>query len=173
LLRSKGLLINAINSFMAFDKTKQKDPKLNFLLLKTKYEQSRFEEAIRGLFQFMKDHPNAAVYVEGGGTAVGVAALLRGQIDWCMASRPLTPDELNQLAVRYHSLGYSILAARDALSFYVNEQNPVHELTTEQLRGIFSGSISNWKEVGGADAPVRVLRRNSNMHSKTRRCTKR
>ncbi len=111
--------------------------------------------------EFMLEHPGVSVYVDGGGTSVGVAALLRGETDLCMASRPLTAAELNVMAEKHHSLGYSVLVARDALSFYVNAQNPVFNLSMQQLRGIFTGQITRWSEVGGADAPIVIIRRNA------------
>ena len=109
---------------------------------------------------FMAAHPGIVVEVEGGGTAVGIRSLIRGRADIATASRPLTSDEARQLVEGRGSLGYAILTARDALSVYLHPDNPVTDLTLDQLRGIFSGELRRWSEVGGSDAEIVVLNRN-------------
>ena len=79
--------------------------------------------------EYMKQHPGISVYVEGGGTATGIRALIRGEIDICTASRNLKPDEAKVLADDYGTLGMFFLVAKDALSIYLNPNNPVKDLT--------------------------------------------
>lgn len=112
--------------------------------------------------EFMKLHPDIAVYADGGGTVTGIRALIEGDIDLCSASRTLRASEVKQLLERRGSLGLSILTAKDALSVYLNPANPVRNLSTAQLRGIFHGDIRNWKDVGGEDLPIRVINRPPN-----------
>ena len=112
--------------------------------------------------EYMKQHPGISVYVEGGGTATGIRALIRGEIDICTASRNLKPDEAKVLADDYGTLGMFFLVAKDALSIYLNPNNPVKDLTTEQLKDIFECKTTNWKELGGSDQPVIPVIRNPN-----------
>ncbi len=109
---------------------------------------------------FMATHPGVAVEVEGGSTTKGLRALIDGVVEIASASRPLRPEEAKQLAERWGTLGYSVLAARDALSVYVHPDNPATDLDLEQLRGIFTGEIRNWRAVGGKTAEITVIARN-------------
>lgn len=106
--------------------------------------------------EFMRDHPGTSVWVEGGGTRAGVEALIDGKVELCTASRTLTADESRRLVERRGSLGICILTARDAVSIYVHHDNPVRNLTLDQLRGLFGGTLVSWSEAGSWDEPVRV-----------------
>lgn len=106
---------------------------------------------------YMTTHPGISVYAEGGGSATGVQALIRGTVDICAASRPLTSEEVKPLAEKYRSIGVSIFVAKDALSVYVHPRNPVKDLTLKQLKEIFSGEIHNWNSVGGNDEQIKVF----------------
>jgi phosphate transport system substrate-binding protein len=110
----------------------------------------------------MKLHDGVSVYVEGGGTASGVKNLIHSRSDICAASRPLRPQEVRQLAKRYNTVGLTFTVAKEALSVYVHPQNPVDDLTLEQLKAIFTGEIRNWRSLGGTDAPISVLTRSPN-----------
>ena len=112
--------------------------------------------------EYMKQHPGISVYVDGGGTATGIKALINNEVDICTASRNLKPDEAKVLADYYGTLGMFFLVAKDALSIYLNPDNPVKDLTIEQLRKIFECSIKNWKELGGLDQPIIPVIRNPN-----------
>jgi phosphate transport system substrate-binding protein len=103
-----------------------------------------------------------SIYVTGGGTAQGFQALISAQIDICTASRPILPHEVHQLAEQYHRLGIAHLVAKDALSVYLHPANPVNDLNLEQLKKIYTGQISNWREVGGTDMPINLLTRSPN-----------
>lgn len=111
---------------------------------------------------FMKDNPGISIRVDGGGTASGIKQLINGEIDICTASRNLKPDEAKQLADYYGSLGLVFLIAKDALSIFVNENLPINNLTTTQLKKIFKGEITNWKELGGPDSLIQIVIRNPN-----------
>jgi len=112
--------------------------------------------------EYMKEHPGISVQVEGGGTAAGIKSLIDGNIDICTASRNLKPYEAKALADYYGSLGLVFLIAKDALSIYSHPQNPVSNLTSEQLKKIFTSHITNWKEVGGVDTTIQTVIRNPN-----------
>lgn len=112
--------------------------------------------------EFMKNNPGISIYVEGGGTKTGIDALGKGTIDICTASRLLKSDEVKVLADKFGSIGMSTLVAKDALSIYLNPKNPVKNLSLDEVRKIFSGKITNWKDVGGEDKTIRVISRSPN-----------
>lgn len=110
--------------------------------------------------EFMNESSGKSVSVTGGGSGVGIAALIDGQVDIATASREITSNETesakkNGINPVEHSIAY------DGITAVVNPANPVSELTFDQLRGIYNGSISNWKEVGGEDKPIAVISRDS------------
>jgi phosphate transport system substrate-binding protein len=85
--------------------------------------------------------------IEEPGSGKGLKALLDDKVPVAGVSRPLKPEEKNQKLVGT-AIGY------DAVAVYVHKDNPVNNLTKEQIKGIFTGKIKNWKEVGGKDAPI-------------------
>jgi phosphate transport system substrate-binding protein len=103
---------------------------------------------------YMAKHPDVTVQVTGGGSGVGLSALINGTTDIADASRPMKKSEMEKLKQRYSSLGYETKAAKDGITLYVNESNPVSELTLDQIKGIYLGEITNWKDVGGSDTKI-------------------
>lgn len=95
---------------------------------------------------YMKFHPNARLTVTGGGSGVGISALLDGTTDIAMASRSIKFNEKVKLAQNHKKLCEAVVAY-DALAVIVNPHNPVTHLTREQLELIFRGKITNWKDV--------------------------
>lgn len=108
---------------------------------------------------FMIEHPDISVRVEGGGSGTGINALLNSEIDICASSRPLTPEEIQLFAKEFNTVGMSFLIAKDALSIFVNEKNPVRNISLNKLSKVFLGEITNWKELGGEDAEIIVVSR--------------
>ncbi len=109
--------------------------------------------------KYMQQHAGVAVYVEGGGTAIGIEALIKGEIEICTASRPLRPEEVQRLAKRQQNVGIAHLVAKDGLSIYLHPSNPVRSLTLAQVKGIYTGQLTNWREAGGKDQVIVVLSR--------------
>ncbi|MEW6194620.1 MAG: phosphate ABC transporter substrate-binding protein [Bacteroidota bacterium] len=109
--------------------------------------------------KYMGAHPGITIQVTGGGSGTGIAALINGTTDICNASRPMKPSEREKLKQRYNTLGVEVKVAKDGLSVYMNEANPVKELSLQQLKDIYTGKITNWKEVGGKDAKIIVYGR--------------
>jgi phosphate transport system substrate-binding protein len=105
---------------------------------------------------YMESHPGTSVYVEGGGSATGFQGLLDGEIDIALSSRLILTEEAQALAAKYNSIGLSFLVAKDALSVLVNKENPLSNLTIEQVRDIFTGTITNWSHLGGWDQSIQV-----------------
>jgi phosphate transport system substrate-binding protein len=108
---------------------------------------------------YMQANKGQIVQVTGGGSGTGIAALINGMTDICMASRPMKEEEKRKLRDRFQSMGTEIAIAKDGLSVYVNTANPVKTITFDQLRRLYLGEITNWKELGGADAPITLYGR--------------
>ena len=103
---------------------------------------------------YMNQNPGVTIQVTGGGSGVGIAALINGSTDICEASRPIKSSEVDKLKERFNSTGVEIPVARDGLAVYLNEENKISELSLEELKGIYTGKITNWKELGGEDAKI-------------------
>src|SRR5436190_8191678 len=110
--------------------------------------------------RYMKKNSGQSITVIGGGSGVGIAALMDGTTDIAMASRPLKMDERMKLQDAGKSYKTTVIA-NDALAVIVHPSNKVGKLTREQLEGIYTGKIKNWKEVGGDDLQIVVYSRES------------
>lgn len=108
--------------------------------------------------RFMNKNPDARVTVTGGGTGVGISALLDNTTDIAMASRPIKFSEKMKAKVAKQDIEETIVAY-DALAVIVHPSNPVKQLTRKQLEDIFRGKITNWKQVGGEDRKIVVYSR--------------
>jgi phosphate transport system substrate-binding protein len=108
---------------------------------------------------YMKKNPSVNIQVTGGGSGVGLAALINGTTDIANASRPIKSTEVQKLKDRYNTLGVEIPCAKDGITIFLNESNKVKELSTKQLSDIYSGKVTNWKAVGGDDAPIKLYGR--------------
>ena len=108
---------------------------------------------------YMSKNPDVKIQVTGGGSGTGFAALLNQTTDLANASRPIKSKEKAECIKSFGKLPREYKVCLDGLSVYVAAENPVKEMTVDQLDGIFSGKITNWKEVGGGDAPITVYSR--------------
>jgi len=108
---------------------------------------------------YMGKHPETKIQVTGGGTGTGFAALQNQTADLCNASRKIKAKEIENCQKAFNKRPTEYKVAIDGLSVYVSAENAVKELTLEQLELIFTGKIKNWKQVGGADAPITVYSR--------------
>jgi phosphate transport system substrate-binding protein len=104
--------------------------------------------------EFMKKNASTKVQVTGGGSGTGLAALINGTTDIATSSRPIKDAENEQIRTQAKAPAEQIAVAKDGVTFYVNEKNPLNALTVEQLKGIYLGDITNWKDVGGPNAPI-------------------
>ena len=103
---------------------------------------------------YMSKHPETKIQVTGGGSGTGFAALQNKTTDLANASRKIKPKEIEACVKAFGRKPTEHKVALDGLSVYVNKENPINELSLEQLEGIFTGRTRNWKEVGGKDAPI-------------------
>jgi phosphate transport system substrate-binding protein len=117
--------------------------------------------------EYKKLDPGVNVEVGGGGSGVGIAALLKGTVDLANASRSIQPDEIEQ-AKRYTGKdAREYIVAYDALAIYVHKDNPLNEISVEQLAQLYAegGTVTNWSQLGvkvpgcGNDEIVRLSRR--------------
>jgi phosphate transport system substrate-binding protein len=107
----------------------------------------------------MAEHSGAVLQVTGGGSGTGFAALINGTTDICQASRPIKPGEVEQVKARFGAPPHETLVARDGLTLYVNEANPVRALSMAQIRGVYSGEVTDWKALGGPAGRITVYGR--------------
>lgn len=109
---------------------------------------------------YMKANPGVNITVSGGGSGNGIKAIIDGTTNVAMSSREMKPKEFEAAKEKGHVVK-PVEIALDALAPIVNPANPVKGLTSEQLQGIFSGKIKNWKEVGGDDKEIVVISRDT------------
>lgn len=111
--------------------------------------------------QYQALYPEARISVTGGGTGVGIQSLLNGTVQLASASRQITEREL-QTARAGGIEPVEFVVAQDAIAVIVHPDNPVEQLSLQQISDIYSGKINNWSEVGGEDRPIVRLSRESN-----------
>jgi phosphate transport system substrate-binding protein len=111
--------------------------------------------------KYQAEHTDVRISVTGGGSGTGIAALINGTVDIANASRKIKDEEIAEAQSKgVEPLEHII--ARDAIAVIVNRENPVNELTLQQIADIYSGKITNWSEVGGDDRPIVKLSRETN-----------
>ena len=106
-------------------------------------------------------HPDIAIAVTGGGSGTGIAALINNTVDIANASRRMKEEEI-AAAEANGVTPVEFTVAIDALAIIVNPANPVSQLTIDQLADIYTGRVTNWQAVGGNDAPIVLLSRETN-----------
>ncbi len=112
---------------------------------------------------FMENHPGSRIFVSGGGSSHGVKAVADGTVDIGTASRDMKSTETEA-----HPDLVAHGVAKDGVAVTVHPSNPVTDLTMEQLQDIYTGNITNWKDVGGTDTDIMVVTREEG--SGTRDC---
>jgi len=119
--------------------------------------------------EYRKVAPNVDVEVSGGGSGQGIAALIKGAIDIANCSRNMKPGEIDQATKNTGKVPREYIVGYDALAVYVHKNNPLNEITFEQLSAIFSegGKTTKWSDLGvkipdtSSDDIVRVSRQSS------------
>jgi phosphate transport system substrate-binding protein len=108
---------------------------------------------------YMSKNPGTTIQVTGGGSGTGFAALQNQATDLANASRKIKAQEIAACVKAFGKRPIEYKVCLDGLSVYVNGDNPVKELSLEQLEGIFTGRIKSWKEVGGGDGLITIYSR--------------
>jgi phosphate transport system substrate-binding protein len=103
---------------------------------------------------YMKKNPGVTIQVTGGGSGVGIAALINGSTDIAESSRPMKDTEKDQVLQKRGAAAFELPVALDGLAVYVSEKNPLTELSIPQLKKIYTGVVKNWKDVGGLDERI-------------------
>ena len=110
--------------------------------------------------QFGKVNPGILVSVKGGGSGNGIAALLNKTVTFADASRDIKPEEITQAKANGVN-PVTTVVAKDGVVIIVNTANTVSNITKTDLGKVYAGQITNWKALGGADAPIVLLGRDS------------
>src|SRR3972149_2461081 len=111
--------------------------------------------------KYQGDHPEVRISVTGGGSGTGIASLINKTVDIANASRQIKAEEVEE-AKNNGVNPVEFIIARDAIAVIVNPENPVNELTLQQISDIYSGKINNWQELGGEHRPIVRLSRETN-----------
>jgi phosphate transport system substrate-binding protein len=107
---------------------------------------------------YMQKNPNISIQVTGGGSGTGVASLLNGTINIANSSRELKDSELEK--AKASGIEPKIFeVALDGIAIIVHPENKIDSLTIEQISGIFTGKITNWKQIGRNDMPITLYGR--------------
>jgi phosphate transport system substrate-binding protein len=109
---------------------------------------------------YSKQYPGTTFNISGDGSNVGIQQLLNKELEIADASRSMTADEMST-ATQNGMHVQTFVLAQDAVAVIVHKDNPVTRLTLAQLAGIYTGTTTNWKDVGGMDAPITLYGRES------------
>ena len=111
--------------------------------------------------RYQAEHTDVRISVTGGGSGTGIASLINKTVDIANASRKIKQEEIDEAQANgVNPVEYVV--ARDAIAVIVHPENPVNELTLQQISDIYSGKFNNWQEVGGEDRPIVRLSRETN-----------
>jgi phosphate transport system substrate-binding protein len=131
------------------------------LIIQNKGSDTLVNLALAWAEAYMKLHPEVRISVTGGGSGIGIAALINGTLDIANASREMKKEEI--AAAKANGITpVEFTVARDAIAVVVHPDNPVEQLTLQEIADIYTGRITNWREVGGEDRPIVLLSRESN-----------
>lgn len=111
--------------------------------------------------RYQEIRPEVRLAVTGGGSGTGIAAILNRTVDIANASRRITQGEM-RAAEQLGLTPVEFIIAQDAIAVVVNHQNPIDQLTIQQIAAIYSGAINNWSEIGGENRPIVRLSRETN-----------
>ena len=152
------VLLAGISAFFFLTKNTSTLPKKESLIIKGSDTEVQLVSNL--VEAFLEKNPEADISVTGGGSGVGIAALLNNEIDLANSSRKMEAKELEQAKNKGLEIQEFILA-RDGLSIIVHPENPIQQLSIDQIAKIYKGEITNWKEVGGKDEKIILYGRQS------------
>ncbi len=109
---------------------------------------------------YMKLHPETDIIVIGGGSSLGIASFMEGEVEIAMASRKIKDSEIEE-ATEKGIQPVETIIAWDGIAVIVNKNNQLNSLSLGQLKKIYTGEVTNWKDVGGADEEIEVLVRDA------------
>jgi len=132
-----------------------------FAYIQNKGSDTMVNLALAWAERYQQEKPQVSLSVTGGGSGTGISALLNGTVDIANASRAITPAEI-QTAKNAGFEPVEFTVARDAIAVIVNPENPVKQLSLQQISKIYRGEINNWQELGGDNRPIVRLSRETN-----------
>jgi ABC-type phosphate transport system substrate-binding protein len=97
--------------------------------------------------RFMQHHPDCSVQIQGGGSETGLKALLAGEAQIWQSSRPLKSDEAERIKSKFNKSPAEFAVGVDGLAIFVNEKNPIQEISLAQIRSIYTAKIKRWSEI--------------------------
>lgn len=109
---------------------------------------------------YMKEHPDVAISISGGGSGNGIKALIDKTTDIANSSRAIKNEEIEQAKAK-GSNPVEFIVAYDCIVPVVHPSNPLKNITLDQLKAMYKGEIRNWKEIGGPDKPVVIISRDT------------
>lgn len=109
---------------------------------------------------YMQNNKEAKIAVVGGGSGVGISSLINGTADIAMSSRDIKKSEIDAASAKGITIKEVVLG-HDGITIIVNKTSKIKDISTSNLAKIYRGEITNWKEIGGDDAPIVVLSRDS------------
>ncbi len=153
----KGLLIVGLAAAIAGCGGKKKDAEG---ILQIKGSDTMLQLTTAWAEAYMTANPKVQIAVTGGGSGTGIAAMINGTTDIANASRKIKDEEVGDAKTNGVNPAEHVVA-KDGISVVVNPANPVAELTMEQIKLIYIGEITNWKDVGGADHAITLCGRDN------------
>jgi phosphate transport system substrate-binding protein len=111
---------------------------------------------------YRQTNPDAMIQVTGGGSGTGLAALLNGATDIAQSSRPMKPEERADFRGKFGRDVVEVKVALDAVAAYVHHQNPITEISVPEMRDVYTGRVTDWKELGGAPGRIILYSRENN-----------
>ena len=110
--------------------------------------------------EFMNQNPNVNISVRGGGSSIGIKDIMAGAVEIGNASRDAKDKEIIQAKQKGIDL-YQNIVANDGIAVIVNPKNTIAHLSLEQIQAIYTGKITNWKDLGGPDMNIVVISRDT------------
>lgn len=160
LLSGVLLVLSLLSVSCSSNTSNQTSPQTN-IYIENKGSDTIVNLALAWAERYQAGHPDVRISVTGGGSGTGIASLINGTVDIANASRQIKPEEIEEAQSKGIDPVEHVIA-RDAIAVIVNPQNPVNQLSLQQISDIYSGKISNWNELGGEDRPIVRLSRETN-----------
>ena len=157
-VRLKAILIIAITSIFIVGCNENVDPNEPVGFIQIKGSDTIVNAAQKVAEEFMKEYPHIFVAITGGGSGVGIASLINKTCDVATASREMKAKEI-EMANKRDVYPKEFVVAYDGVAVIVNNDNPINKLTINDLHNIYTGKVTNWKELGGKDLPIVTLSR--------------
>lgn len=155
------ILVSALSSGCAPRQVGADGQPVASLIIQNKGSDTLVNLALAWAEAYIKLYPEVRVSVTGGGSGIGIAALINGTVDIANASREMKKEEI--AAAKANGISPTeFTVARDAIAVVVHPDNPVEQLTLQEIADIYTARITNWQEVGGEDRPIVLLSRESN-----------